>query len=123
MVYVGSDSDDDVADGGDCERAKGIDEDFFDSDGSSSDDSDGIDANDGEQLQQPQITGAAKEQRTKSIDKDWTYMLCMELDLGLELGSCSRGGDNSDDGGDISINGGDGSGCGDGSSSGVGGGE
>ena len=82
---------------------------------------------DGEQLQQSQlirdlydgVADGGDRERTKSIDKDRTSMLCMELDLGLDLGSCSRGGSSSDDGGDSSNNGGDDSGSGDGGSSGV----
>ena len=77
---------------------------------------------DGEQLQQSQlirdlydgVADGGDRERTKSIDKDRTSMLCMELDLGLDLGSCSRGGSSSDDGGDSSNNGGDDSGSGDG---------
>ena len=103
--------------------------------GSSSNDNDGIDANDGEQLQEPQITGSAKEQLirglydrvanggdredTKNIEKDPLDRIPLTV-----IGSSSDGdGSSSDRGGDSNSNGGDGSGSGDGGSSGVDGGE
>jgi hypothetical protein len=44
-----------------------------------------------------------QQSKTKSIDKDWTHRLCMELDLGLELSSCSRGDSGYGDGGSSGV--------------------
>ena len=141
LFYAGGNNDDGVADGGDCERTKDIDEVFFDSDGSTSNDSDDIDANGGEQLQQSQITGAAKEQRIVSYgrsrkskkqqlirdlydhvadggDRDRTKNIDTDS-LDSDGSSSDDGGGSSNNGSDSSSNGGDDSGSGDGGSSGV----